>query len=106
MLRPPPSPWIRALQVPAGNLAVTAGVPLAALVIANGARVLDRRGELLDAGHIGEWLGMRNLLEGLRNTGVDTGGPATFSAGDRQAFANQLDRLLASRTCPRPPAAN
>ena len=121
MLRPPPSPWIRALQVPAGfdvadrrivdevtagDLVVTADVPLAALVIAKGARVLDPRGELLDAGNIDERLGMRNFLEGLRNSGVDTGGPATFSAGDRQAFANQLDRLLASRTCPRPPAAN
>lgn len=120
MLRPPPSPWIRALQVPAGfdvadrriveevaagDLVVTADVPLAAQVIAKGARVLDPRGELLDAGNIDERLGLRNFLEGLRSSGVDTGGPAAFSAGDRQAFANQLDRLLASQRGLRPPAA-
>jgi len=120
MLRSPPSPWIRALQVPAGfdvadrriveevaagDLVVTADVPLAAQVIAKGARVLDPRGELLDAGNIDERLGLRNFLEGLRSSGVDTGGPAAFSAGDRQAFANQLDRLLASQRGLRPPAA-
>ncbi|EXI76067.1 MAG TPA: YaiI/YqxD family protein [Candidatus Accumulibacter phosphatis] len=115
MLRPPPSPWIRALQVPAGfdvadrrivdevvagDLVVTADVPLAAQVIAKGASVLEPRGDLLDAGNIDERLGLRNFLEGLRSSGVDTGGPAAFSAGDRQAFANRLDRLLASRPVP------
>jgi uncharacterized protein YaiI (UPF0178 family) len=110
MLRVPPSPWIRALQVPcgfdvadqrivaevvAGDLVITADIPLAALVIAKGAQVLDPRGELLDRGNIEERLAMRNFLDTLRNTGVETGGPAAFSAADRQAFANRLDTLLA-----------
>ena len=109
MLRVPPSPWIKALQVPsgfdaadrriaqevaAGDLVVTADVPLAAQVIAKGAVVVDPRGELLDKGNIQERLSMRNFMETLRNTGVETGGPASLSAADRQAFANQLDRLL------------
>ncbi len=109
MLRVPPSPWIKALQVPsgfdaadrriaqevaAGDLVVTADVPLAAQVIAKGAVVIDPRGELLDKGNIQERLSMRNFMETLRNTGVETGGPASLSAADRQAFANQLDRLL------------
>ena len=113
MLRVPPSPWIRALQVPAGfdvadrriaeeagagDLVITADVPLAAAVIANGALVLDPRGELLDAGNIQERLTLRNFMEGLRSSGVETGGPAAFSAADRQAFANRLDRLLAKRS--------
>ena len=108
MLRVPPSPWIKALQVPsgfdvadrriaqevaAGDLVVTADVPLAAQVIAKGAVVIDPRGELLDKGNIQERLSMRNFMETLRNSGVETGGPASLSAADRQAFANQLDRL-------------
>ena len=112
MLRTPPSPWISAVQVPAGfdvadrhivqeatagDLVVTADVPLAAQVIAKGARVLDPRGDLLDADNIDERLSWRHFLDGLRNSGVETGGPAAFSAADRQAFANRLDRLLASR---------
>ncbi len=115
MLRVPPSPWIRALQVPsgfdvadrriaeeatAGDLVITADVPLAALVIAKGARVLDPRGDLLDAGNIQERLTMRNFMEGLRSSGVETGGPAAFSAADRQAFANRLDALLAKQLRP------
>lgn len=109
MLRVPASPWIRAIQVPsgfdvadrriaeeaaAGDLVITADVPLAAQVVAKGARVLDPRGELLDAGNIQERLTMRNFMESLRSGGVETGGPAAFSSADRQAFANRLDGLL------------
>jgi uncharacterized protein YaiI (UPF0178 family) len=112
MLRVPASPWISARQVAsgfdvadrriadeaaAGDLVVTADVPLAALVIAKGALVLDPRGDLLDAGNIQERLTMRNFMDGLRSGGVDTGGPAAFSAADRQAFANRLDQLLAKQ---------
>lgn len=112
MLRVPPSPWIRALQVPggfdvadqriaeeaqAGDLIITADVPLAAQVIAKGAVVIDPRGELLNAGNIQERLTMRNFLDGLRSSGVETGGPPALSSADRQSFANQLDRLLAKR---------
>ncbi len=112
MLRVPPSPWIRALQVPggfdvadqriaqdvrSGDLVITADIPLAAQVIAKGAAVIDPRGDLLDAGNIRERLSMRNVMEGLRSSGVETGGPAALSSADRQAFANQLDRRLAKR---------
>lgn len=110
MLRVPPSPWIKAVQVPAGfdvadqrivqeaqpgDLVVTADVPLAAAVIARGALVIEPRGQLLDKGCIEERLSMRNFLETLRSSGVETGGPAALSSADRQAFANQLDRLIA-----------
>lgn len=110
MLRVPPSPWIKALQVPsgfdvadlriaqeveAGDVVVTADVPLAAAVIAKGAVVIDTRGDLLDKGNVQERLTMRNFMETLRSSGVETGGPSALSLADRQAFANQLDRLLA-----------
>lgn len=109
MLRVPPSPWIKALQVPAGfdvadrriaqeaeagDVVVTADIPLAAAVIAKGALVIDTRGDLLDEGCIQERLSMRNFMETLRNSGVETGGPSSLSSADKQAFANQLDRLL------------
>ena len=112
MLRVPPSPWISAVQVPGGfdvadqrivqeavvgDLVITADIPLAAQVIAKGALVIDPRGELLDAGNIQERLTLRNFLDGLRSSGIETGGPSALSNADRQAFANQLDRLLARR---------
>lgn len=112
LLRVPPSPWIRALQVPAGfdvadrriaeeagdgDLVISADIPLAAQVIAKGAAVIDPRGDLLDARNIEERLTMRNFMQGLRDSGVQTGGPAAISHADRQAFANQLDRWLAKR---------
>lgn len=80
-----------------GDLVITADVPLAAQVIAKGATVIDPRGELLNAGNINERLTLRNFMEGLRSSGVETGGPSALSNADRQAFANQLDRLLAKR---------
>lgn len=112
MLRVPPSPWITAVQVAAGfdvadqrivdavaagDLVVTADVLLAALVVAKGAVVIEPRGDLLDRANIQERLSMRNFMEGLRSSGVKIGGLAAFSAADRQAFANQLDRCLARR---------
>ena len=110
LLRVPPSPWIRALQVPSGfdvadqriaeeaepgDLVITADVPLAAQVIAKGALVIDPRGEQLDAGNIQARLTMRNFMEELRGSGVETGGPASFSSADKRSFANLLDRILA-----------
>ena len=58
---------------------------------------LSPRGELYGKENIRELLDMRNFMDTLRNTGVDTGGPAAFGAADRQAFANRLDRLLLRR---------
>lgn len=110
MLRVPASPHIRAVQVPSGfdvadnyivaqvrsgDLVVTADIPLAAAVIERGASALNPRGELYTVANIRESLSMRDFMESLRSSGVQTGGPAAFSQADRQAFANQLDRLLA-----------
>jgi uncharacterized protein YaiI (UPF0178 family) len=111
-LRVPPSSRIAVLQVPrgfdvadaeiidrvrAGDLVVTADIPLAAAVIERGAHALDPRGELHTADAVRERLVMRNFMDELRASGVQTDGPAPFSAGDRQAFANQLDRFLSVR---------
>jgi uncharacterized protein YaiI (UPF0178 family) len=109
LLRTPPSPYIKALQVPSGfdvadskivqqlqpgDLVVTADIPLAALVIEKGGHALNPRGEFYTTENIQERLSMRNFMDELRNTGVNTGGPAVLSLSDRQAFANQLDRFL------------
>ena len=77
-----------------GDLVITADIPLAADVVAAGAQALNPRGELYTDANIGERVAVRNLLDDLRGGGLVTGGPANFSAKDRQAFANQLDRCL------------
>ena len=114
-LRTPPSPFIRTMrvrrgfdvadreiveQVQAGDLVVTADVPLAAEVIGRGGHALDPRGFLYTKDNIAERLAVRNLMDQLRTSGVQTGGPATWSQGDTRAFANQLDRLLSPRGKP------
>lgn len=76
---------------------ITSDIPLASQVIAKGALVLDSRGELMDQSNIEGRLTMRNFMEGLRNSGVDTGSPSGLSKSDVQAFANQQDRLLVKR---------
>lgn len=112
MLTVPRSPHIRAVQVPkgfdvadneiaqrvtAGDLVITADIPLAAEVIAKGGRVLTPRGETYDTGSIAAALTMRNFMDTLRSSGVETGGPASFSASDQHAFARQLDREVSGR---------
>jgi uncharacterized protein len=67
-------------------------------LIAKGAKVLTPRGEPYDTGSIAAALTLRNFMDTLRSTGVETGGPAAFSASDQHAFARQLDRELASPT--------
>ncbi|MCC7547292.1 MAG: YaiI/YqxD family protein [Burkholderiales bacterium] len=111
-LRVPPSRFVRSIQVERGfdvadnriakeiapeDLAITADVPLAALVVERGAQALHPRGELYTAANVREHLTMRDFMTGLRDSGVQTAGPARMSQSDRQAFANQLDRLLARR---------
>ncbi|WP_204137206.1 YaiI/YqxD family protein [Halomicronema sp. CCY15110] len=105
----PASEFIEAVQVKAGldvadtyivqhltasDLVITADIPLAAEAIAQSAYVLTPRGEFLDRGTIRQRLSMRNFLEELRNSGVETGGPPPLHTRDREAFANQLDRFL------------
>ncbi|MFH1599569.1 MAG: DUF188 domain-containing protein [Pseudomonadota bacterium] len=72
------------------------------LVLEKGALALNPRGELYTADTIAQRLTMRNFMDELRGSGVDTGGPAGFHARDRQAFGNALDRWLANQ--PRPPS--
>ena len=80
-----------------GDLVVTADIPLAAEVVAKGGYALNPRGELYTADNIQSRLSMRDFMDSLRATGVETGGPGAFSQSDRQSFANQLDRFLCGR---------
>jgi uncharacterized protein len=79
-----------------GDLVITADIPLAAQVVDKGGHALNPRGELYDKDNIRERLAMRDLMDELRGSGIDTGGPPPFNQQDRSAFANQLDRFLAS----------
>ncbi|MBN8726272.1 MAG: YaiI/YqxD family protein [Xanthomonadales bacterium] len=111
-LRTPPSRHVRALQVQGGfdaaddliaervrpgELVVTQDIPLAARVLERGAEALNPRGERYTRNAIAERLSMRDFMDELRGSGVQTGGPAVLHARDRQAFANQLDRWLARK---------
>ncbi|HSR36502.1 MAG TPA: YaiI/YqxD family protein [Desulfurivibrionaceae bacterium] len=110
LLRVPPSRYIRAMQVDKGldvadqrivrelapgDLVVTADIPLAAAVVGKGGHALNPRGEWYSRENIDERLAMRNFMDRLRETGVETGGPDSLSPRDRQAFANRLDQFLA-----------
>jgi uncharacterized protein YaiI (UPF0178 family) len=111
-LRLPAAPNIHFVQVPqgfdaadkrivelmsAGDVVITADVPLAAASIEKGGVALNPRGELYTSENVRERLSVRNFLDELRGSGVNTGGPAALSQRERQSFANQLDRLLAKR---------
>jgi uncharacterized protein YaiI (UPF0178 family) len=109
-LRVPASQYVRFTQVgagldvadkhivaalAAGDLVITADIPLAASAIEKGALALNPRGELYTAENIRERLSMRNFMDELRGSGVATGGPPVMHPRDRQAFASVLDALLA-----------
>ncbi len=111
LLRTPPSRYISSIRVGAGldvadneivrkmesgDLVITGDIPLASEVIGQGGYALNPRGEFYSKENIEERLSMRNFMDELRDAGVNTGGPATLGQKDRQAFANQLDRFLAS----------
>ena len=108
-LATPPSPYIQMLQVPAGfdvadneivkrlaagDLVITADIPLAAEVIEKGGKALNPRGELYTTDNIKARLNMRDFMDTLRSSGVNTGGPPPLGQSERQHFANNLDRLL------------
>lgn len=78
----------------AGDLVITADIPLAAAVIDKDGYALNPRGEFYSKANIRERLSLRNFMDELRSSGVETGGPPAFHQRDRQAFANQLDRFL------------
>jgi uncharacterized protein len=81
----------------AGDVAVTADIPLAALLVPKGVVVIDPRGEEYTTESIGERLSVRDFMDGLRGAGVETGGHAAYGPREKQAFANALDRALTRR---------
>ena len=121
-LKIPPSRYISTFQVgagfdmaddkiaadmQAGDLVITGDIPLAAAALAKGGSVLDPRGQPYTRETIEGRLAMRKFMDELRASGVDTGGPPPLNHGDRQAFAWQLERVLAqaaaSEFAPKPP---
>lgn len=109
LIRTPPSRFIRSLQVASGfdvadneivrrceqgDLVITADIPLAADVLNKGAIALNPRGERYTPATIRERLTMRDFMETLRASGVQTGGPDSLNQRDRQQFANELEKWL------------
>ena len=109
-LRVPRSPFLASVQVAsgfdvadhaivervrAGDLVITSDIPLAAEVIGKSALALSPRGELYTAENVRSRLNMRDFLDTLRASGIQTGGPPALSQADRQNFSNHLDRILA-----------
>lgn len=114
-LQVPRSLWISMVQVPqgfdvadnhildiavAGDLVITADIPLAAAVVGKGASALNPRGELYTRDNVQGLLDMRNFMDTLRSSGVETGGPPALSNNDRQAFAAELNRWIARQFTP------
>lgn len=110
LISTPPTSLINAVRVPAGfdvadnyivqklaigDLVITADIPLAAEVVEKKGVALNPRGELYTRENIRQLLSMRDFMDTLRTSGVETGGPKTFNEQDRRTFANQLDSLLA-----------
>jgi len=83
-------------QSNSGDLVITADIPLASEVIEKGCLALNPRGDLYTEENIRQRLNMRDFMDTMRASGLDTGGPPAFSNSDRMAFANQLDRILAA----------
>ncbi len=115
VIRLPPSPYIKARQVPqgfdvadneivdqltTGDLVITQDIPLAAEAIEKGADVFNPRGQAFTRENIRQRLAMRNFMEEMRSAGQVTGGPAALNQTDRKEFADQLDRWLQKNTRP------
>lgn len=111
----PPSPFIKIMLVSQGfdiadnqiiqnmdegDLVITADIPLADAVVEKGGTALNPRGELYSTHNIKQRLSIRNFSEGLRSSGVRTGGPEKLSQQEIQAFANSLDQFLTSKRLP------
>jgi hypothetical protein len=112
LLEPPRSIYINAVRVAAGfdvadnyivehankgDIVITQDIPLAAELVAKGCVVLNPRGERYTKENIRQRLNMRDFMDSLRSSGVQTGGPDAFSKKDRMTFANALDSVLAQR---------
>jgi uncharacterized protein YaiI (UPF0178 family) len=111
LIKVPPSKFLKALQVQAGydvadneivkrvnggDLVITSDIPLADEVISKQGHALSPRGELFTSENIKARLTMRDFMDTLRGSGIQTGGPPPLSQSERQQFANHLDRLLHS----------
>lgn len=105
----PPSPFITLTQVPPGpdvaddeiaarcsaeDIVVTADIPLAARIVEKGGHALDPRGKLYDRDNIKQILSMRDFMDSLRGSGIETGGSGGLGLQERNLFANNLDRLI------------
>jgi uncharacterized protein YaiI (UPF0178 family) len=112
LISAPPSKFIRAIRVSggfdvaddyivqhmqAGDLVITGDIPLAAQVIQAQGFVINPRGEIYNQDNIGEKLAMRDFMEGMRDSGLASGGPSAMAAKDVQNFSNAFDRFLASQ---------
>lgn len=106
---PPGNPFVSAVRVEGGpdvadryiaeaaadgDVAVTADIPLAAALVAKGVRVIDPRGEEYTEENIGERLSVRDFMDAVRGSGIETGGSRPYGPRDKQAFAGSLDRIL------------
>lgn len=80
-----------------GDVVITADIPLAAQVVANSGIAIGPRGELFDESNVQAKLASRNLMDHLRSSGMETGGPKPIDRKDIQSFANQLDRVITKR---------
>jgi len=80
----------------AGDIAITADIPLAAILVEQGVTVLDPRGERYTDENVRERLSIRDFLDSLRGAGVETGGAKPYGPREKQAFAAALDRVLAA----------
>ena len=81
-------------SVEPGDLVITADIPLAAEAVEKGAYALNPRGELYTAENIRSILNMRDFMDTLRSSGVQTGGPPPLGQNERKSFADNLDRFL------------
>ena len=81
-------------RLDAGDLVITSDIPLAAEVIDKGGYALSPRGELYSTDNIRARLNMRDFMDTLRGSGINTGGPPPLSQHDRKSFADHLDKIL------------
>ena len=111
-LAPPPGGLVRSVQVDKGadvadtyivdhvdsiDIVVTADIPLAGLIVEKGALAINPRGEIYTEENISERLSMRNFMQDLRDSGMQTGGPAAFGPKDKELFVNSLHRILTKK---------
>ena len=81
----------------AGDIVITADIPLAAFAVEKEATAINPRGEIYTEDNVRERLSVRDFMQDLRDSGVDTGGPAPFGPKDKENFTNSLNRLITKK---------